>query len=74
MSGSQSSGRIHIYLPFLLLFFAFLVVEARLYWLQIIQHQAFSERARGEQIRKIEVSPKRGTIYDRNLQKLAINI
>ena len=74
MSGSQSSGRIHIYLPFLALFFAFIVVEARLYWLQIIQHQAFSERARGEQIRKIEVSPKRGTIYDRNLQKLAINI
>lgn len=74
MSGSQSSGRIHIYLPFLLLLFAFTVVEARLYWLQIIQHQAFSERARGAQIRKIEVSPKRGTIYDRNLQKLAINI
>lgn len=74
MSNRENPGKIHIYLPFLALFLAFIVVEARLYWLQIIQHQAFSEQARGEQIRKIEISPKRGTIYDRNLQKLAINI
>jgi len=74
MLSRENPGRIHIYLPFLAIFFAFMVVEARLYWLQIIQHTEFSEQARGEQIRKIEVSPKRGTIYDRNLQKLAINI
>ncbi len=74
MLSKENSGRIHIYLPFLAIFFALIVVEARLYWLQIIQHAEFSERARGEQIRKIEVSPERGTIYDRNLQKLAINI
>ncbi|TET29505.1 penicillin-binding protein 2 [Candidatus Aerophobetes bacterium] len=74
MLNRENSGRIHIYLPFLAIFFAFMVVEARLYWLQIVQHAEFSEQARGEQIRKIEVAPKRGTIYDRNLQKLAINI
>ena len=74
MSNRENPGKFHIYLPFLALFFAFIVVEARLYWLQIIHHAEFSERARGEQIRKIEISPKRGTIYDRNLQKLAINI
>ncbi len=74
MFSRENSGRIHIYLPFLAIFFAFMVVEARLYWLQIVQHAEFSEQARGEQTRKIEVSPKRGTIYDRNLQKLAINI
>ena len=74
MSNRENRGKLHIYLPFLAIFFAFIMVEARLCWLQIIQHQQFYERARGEQIRKIEVSPKRGTIYDRNLQKLAINI
>ena len=74
MFSRENSGRIHIYLPFLAIFIAFIVVEARLYWLQIVQHAEFSEQARGEQIRKIEVTPKRGTIYDRNLQKLAINI
>ena len=74
MFSKENSGRIHIYLPFLAIFFAFIVVEARLYHLQIVQHAEFSEQARREQIRKIEVAPKRGTIYDRNLQKLAINI
>ncbi len=63
-----------IYLPFFLLFIALIVLEARLYNLQILHHQKFFRQASKEQARSVEISPKRGAIYDRNLEKLAVNV
>jgi len=66
--------RARIYLPFFLLFIALIVLETRLYDLQILNHHKFFRQASKEQVRLVEISPKRGAIYDRNLEKLAVNV
>lgn len=66
--------RARIYLPFFLLFMALIILEGRLYDLQILNHQKFFRQASKGQTKSIKISPKRGSIYDRNLEKLAVNI
>ena len=46
----------------------------RLAYLQIFQRDAYVQRANRQQQRKIEVSPQRGIIYDRNGQELAMSV
>ncbi|MEA1964612.1 MAG: penicillin-binding protein 2, partial [Candidatus Aerophobetes bacterium] len=70
----RKEKKIRIYLPFLFIFLFLGVIELRLYSIQIINHQKFAEQAHRIQIRRIRISPPRGIIYDRNLEKLAINI
>jgi len=57
-----------------LLYVGFFVIVIRLYSLQILGHQEFAQQVRESQIRKVDISPERGIIYDRDLEKLAINI
>jgi len=66
--------KIRARLPFILMLFGLGLIEARLYHLQILQHPELAEQARAAQVRVIETSPERGIIYDRNLEKLAINV
>jgi len=70
----KQNRKIRVRLPFILIFFLFVLTEVRLYDLQITRHQEFSEQARKEQMKIIETLPERGIIYDRNLEELAINI
>jgi cell division protein FtsI (penicillin-binding protein 3) len=49
-------------------------IAARLFWLQILRHQEYIERAQKEQQRTFEVAPRRGVLYDRNLQELAMTV
>jgi cell division protein FtsI (penicillin-binding protein 3) len=58
------------------LFFAFwtLAISARLFWLQIMRHQEYVERAQKQQQRTFEVAPRRGVLYDRNLHELAMTV
>jgi cell division protein FtsI (penicillin-binding protein 3) len=58
------------------LFFAVWVcaIAGRLFWLQIVRHQDFVERAAKQQQRTFEVAPRRGVLYDRNLRELAMTI
>jgi len=70
----ERNWKARIYLPFFLLFMALIILEGRLYDLQILNHQKFFRQASKEQVRLVEISPKRGSIYDRNLEKLAVNI
>ena len=58
------------------LFFAVWVcaIAGRLFWLQIVRHQDFVERAAKQQLRTFEVAPRRGVLYDRNLRELAMTI
>jgi len=70
----QKSRKVRIYLPFFLLCLAFFIIETRLYNLQIINHKEFTQQAGKNQIKRVDISPERGIIYDRNLEKLAINI
>ncbi len=50
------------------------VIAGRLFWLQILHHQEFVERAQKQQERTFEVAPRRGILYDRNLHELAMTV
>jgi len=48
-------------------------VFARLGFLQLIEHGDYLARAHRQQQRTIEITPKRGAIYDRNMRPLAMS-
>ncbi len=58
-----------------LFFFAWAcAISGRLFWLQIMRHQEYAERAEKQQQRTFEVAPRRGVLYDRNLRELAMTV
>src|ERR1700687_6148298 len=48
-------------------------VFGRLGYLQLIRHSDSLTRARRQQQRTVEITPKRGAIYDRNMHPLAMS-
>ncbi|MGM9619603.1 MAG: peptidoglycan D,D-transpeptidase FtsI family protein, partial [Oscillospiraceae bacterium] len=51
----------------------FLALFAKLFDLQLLQHETLEEKALRQQTRSVEVSASRGTIYDKNGNILAIS-
>ena len=51
-----------------------LAIAGRLAWLQLFQYSEYLGRAQRQQQRVIEVTPRRGAIYDRNLHPMAMSI
>ncbi|MGD0480264.1 MAG: penicillin-binding protein [Terracidiphilus sp.] len=51
-----------------------IAISGRLFWLQIVRHREFVERAAKQQQRTFEVAPRRGVLYDRNLRELAMTV
>ncbi|MDE3186310.1 MAG: transpeptidase family protein [Acidobacteriota bacterium] len=51
-----------------------LAIAARLFWLQVVRHSEYVERAQKQQQRTFEVAPRRGVLYDRNLRELAMTV
>src|SRR6202521_5885884 len=49
-------------------------VFGRLSYLQLFRHSEYLARAQRQQKRTIEITPKRGAIYDRNMRPLAMSI
>ena len=49
-------------------------IFGRLFWIQIVCHREYVERAAKEQQRTFEVAPRRGILYDRNLHELAMTV
>ena len=49
-------------------------IAGRLFWLQIVEHREYMERAARQQQRTFEVAPRRGILYDRNLRELAMTV
>jgi cell division protein FtsI (penicillin-binding protein 3) len=49
-------------------------VFGRLAYLQLVRHADYLARAQRQQQRTIEITPKRGIIYDRNMRTLAMSI
>ena len=49
-------------------------VFGRLGYLQLVQHSEYFARAQRQQQRTIEITPKRGAIYDRNMHPLAMSV
>lgn len=52
---------------------AFVLLLGRLYQLQIIDHAYYEELALQQQLREAATSPARGTIYDTNMNPLAVS-
>ncbi len=53
--------------------FAFSLLLARLYKIQIIDHKFYEERAMSQQLRENKSSAARGSIYDRKMNPLALS-
>ena len=51
-----------------------IIIGGRLFWLQVVRHHDYQERAEKQQLRTIEVAPRRGVLYDRNLRELAMTV
>jgi len=49
-------------------------VFGRLGYLQLVRHSTYLTRAQRQQQRTIEITPKRGAIYDRNMHPLAMSV
>jgi cell division protein FtsI (penicillin-binding protein 3) len=49
-------------------------VFGRLSYLQLLRHGEYLARAQRQQQRTIEITPKRGVIYDRNMHALAMSV
>lgn len=64
--------RIFVLSGFFLVWIALLIF--RLIDLQVFQYGELSGRARRQQSRSLEISPKRGTVYDRNGHELAVSV
>ena len=65
-SSSRNSAQLRLYLLGASLLLWFCAICLRLVYLQIFQYGEFEQRAQHQQQRTIEISPKRGIIYDRS--------
>jgi cell division protein FtsI (penicillin-binding protein 3) len=56
-------------------FFAFWTVAIclKLVWLQVVRHSHYLDKAQHQQQHTIEIEPRRGIVYDRNLRELAVS-
>lgn len=72
MSENRIHARLLIVAGIALLWMA--AVFGRLAWLQLFDHSHYLARAQKQQQRTIEITPKRGAIYDRNGHALAMSI
>jgi len=50
------------------------LIVSKLFWLQIVRHKEFVEKAQKQQQHTFEVAPRRGVLYDRNLRQLAMTV
>src|SRR5262245_19484983 len=69
---SGLSGRVYILIAVMGLWGT--AIGARLYFLHVVHSADYKQRAERQQQRTLEVSPRRGNIYDRNGNELAVSI
>ena len=66
--------RLRFWLVCLFFFVWACAIAGRLFWLQIVEHKEYVEKAKRQQLRTFEVAPRRGVLYDRNLHELAMTV
>lgn len=59
---------------FLLFAISLSLLFLRLFYIQVLRYDFFSKIASDQHTVSIEISPKRGTIFDRNMRVLAVNL
>ena len=70
-SGIFRARQLSVFISFLLLF---AVLLARLFYLQALRHDFYYKIANEQHIVSTEIAPKRGAIFDRNMQVLAVSL
>ncbi len=73
-SGAGGDGESKIRGLFIVIAILFAAVALRLVWIQVVDHEWLSERAETRRTNTVTISAKRGTIYDRNGNVLAISV
>src|SRR5437867_3276853 len=63
-----------VYILLAVMAFWGIVIATRLFFLHVVHSASYRQRAERQQKRTLEVSPRRGNIYDRNGNELAISI
>ncbi|HUQ49563.1 MAG TPA: penicillin-binding transpeptidase domain-containing protein, partial [Terriglobales bacterium] len=71
---SQSKSKTRIYILGAVLVVWMVCIAGRLVVLQVVRFSELSQRAARQQQRTIDVAPRRGVIYDRNGQELAMTV
>ncbi|MBI4743628.1 MAG: penicillin-binding protein 2 [Actinobacteria bacterium] len=77
MSAPRSREKIvyhRLIIIFSFIFLCFSGITARLIYIQVIRSEEFNKQALRQRLRKIKLTPKRGIIYDRNKNVLAMSI
>ena len=69
---TTATRRLYILAGILILWIG--AIATRLVFLQVLRYGDFTQQARRQQQRSIEVAPKRGIIYDRNGNELAMSV
>lgn len=72
-TGSNVYSKKRIVLILTFFFFVFLILLFRLIWIQFYKSEFYHQKALENRMRSIPVEPKRGTIFDRNGNELAIS-
>ena len=68
--------RVHVRLLILagVALFWMTAIFGRVAYLQLFRHSEYLSRASRQQRRTLEIDPKRGAIYDRNMQAMAMSV
>ena len=74
MAPGRTSMRRKMTIALILMLLAFLAVISRLFVIQFVQADELQEKAEDDRIRDLSVPASRGTIFDRNGNKLAISV
>lgn len=70
----KNSSRRAVFILFALFLCAFLLAYGRIFFFQIVQGKELSQAAENQRMRQIETPAKRGTIYDREGEPLAVSV
>src|SRR5262245_28285593 len=73
-AGGHSATERRLAIVALIALFWATAVLGRLAYLQLFRHSEYLARAQRQQQRTIEITPKRGAIYDRNMHPLAMSV
>src|SRR5262249_16219300 len=73
-AGGHSATERRLAIAALIALFVATAGLGRLVYLELFRHSEYLARAQRQQQRTIEITPKRGAIYDRNMHPLAMSL
>ncbi|SDC35222.1 MULTISPECIES: stage V sporulation protein D [unclassified Candidatus Frackibacter] len=74
MDQNKLQIRKRIFHLFLIVVFIMFMITLRLSWIQVFNNDFYQSKALDQRLRKLKVEPRRGIIYDRNQEELAVSV